>query len=111
MINLLSLCLYIISLTLVYDVWNYFRSPLKKIPGPFLAKWTHLWRLVLVSGRQSSLTLRGLHSRHGSIVRIGPNVLSLADPQWIKVVYALRGGFEKVRSDQHKMSALAVPVR
>jgi len=81
MINLLSLCLYIIVLTLFYDVWSYFRSPLKNIPGPFLAKLTNLWRLVLVSGRQSSLTLRELHNRHGSIVRIGPNVLSLADPQ------------------------------
>jgi hypothetical protein len=110
MINLLSLCLYIVAFRLVYNVWNYFRSSLKNIPGPFLAKLTNLWRLVLVSGRQSPLTFRKLHDRHGSIVRIGPNVLSLADPQWIKVVYAVRGGFEKVRPDQHEISDLAMPV-
>jgi hypothetical protein len=110
MIDLLSLCLYIIAFTAVYDAWNYFRSPLKNIPGPFLAKLTHLWRLVLVSGKQSSLTLRELHNRYGPVVRIGPNVLSLADPKWIRIVYATRGGFEKVRSAQQITSGLVLTV-
>jgi hypothetical protein len=94
--DLLNLGLSALSFAVVYEVWTLVSSPLKNVPSPFLAKLTNAWRLLVVAGNQSHERLRRLHKKHGSVVRIGPNVLSLADPQWIKIVYSTRGNFEKV---------------
>ena len=98
MMDILSLSLYAFVVALAYESWWLFRSPLKGIPGPFLAKLTNIWRLVLVARKQSFIVLRDMHKQYGSVVRIGPNVLSLSNPQWIKIVYSTCGDFEKVRS-------------
>ena len=108
--GLLDLTLYTLAFAVVYEVWIIFHSPLKDIPGPFLAKLTNIWRLVLVARKQSHMTLRKLHKQHGSVVRIGPNVLSLANPHLIKIIYPTRGDFEKVRSNQNRTVGHAVPV-
>jgi len=36
-----------------------------------------------------------LHRQYGDIVRVGPNVLSSADPRAIKIIYGLNKGFVK----------------
>lgn len=77
-------------------LWQYIQSPLKSIPGPFLAKFTNLWRLLNILGGRSDLTHKRLHAKHGSAVRLGPNFVSLSDPSLIKVVYDARGKFVKV---------------
>ena len=102
MMNILNLCLYAFAVAVAYELWWQFRSPLKSIPGPFLAKWTNIWRLVMVARKQYHTVLRDMHKQYGSVVRIGPNVLSLSDPQWIKIVYSTRGDFEKVRSSEQR---------
>jgi len=78
-------------------LWTYYSSPLKSIPGPFLAKFTNLWRFFDVWGGRAELTLRLLHQKHGSAVRIGPNIVSLSDPRLIKTIYSTRGEYLKVR--------------
>lgn len=77
-------------------LWTYYNSPLKPIPGPFVAKFTNLWRFFDVWGGRSELTLRMLHQKYGSAVRIGPNVVSLSDPRLIKTIYSTRGEYLKV---------------
>jgi hypothetical protein len=37
-----------------------------------------------------------LHRKHGDAVRIGPNILSLADPALIKTVYNVHCPWKKV---------------
>lgn len=74
---------------------TYYRSPLKDIPGPFLAKITNLWRLFDVWGGRPELTQRMLHRKYGSAVRLGPNVVSLSDPRLIKTIYSTRGEYLK----------------
>ena len=76
--------------------WTYYNSPLKSVPGPLVAKFTNLWRFFDVWGGRSELTLRMLHQKHGSAVRIGPNVVSLSDPRLIKTIYPTRGDYLKV---------------
>ena len=78
-------------------LWTYYNSPLKSIPGPLLAKYTNLWRFFDVWGGRSELTLRMLHQKYGSAVRIGPKVVSLSDPALIKTIYSTRGEYVKVR--------------
>jgi len=43
----------------------------------------------------AGLTHIALHRKHGDVVRLGPNVLSFADPQAIKIIYGLNKGLVK----------------
>ncbi|KAL1867101.1 hypothetical protein Daus18300_006500 [Diaporthe australafricana] len=77
------------------NVVAYFRSPLRDIPGPFLAKFTNVWRLIDHYRATQIPTQRRLHAELGTAVRIGPNVVSLSDPSLLKTVYSTRGDFLK----------------
>lgn len=83
---------FIISLFL----WSALKSPLKEFPGPIPAGITNFWRLWDVySGRNGETHLK-LHRKHGSVVRLGPNVLSLSDPTLINRVYTTKPAWNKV---------------
>lgn len=86
-----------LGVLVVSHVLAYLRSPLKDIPGPFLAKLTNLWRLVDHCKATQISTQRKLHDELGPAVRIGPNVVSLSDPTLLKTVYSTRGEYIKVR--------------
>lgn len=68
---------------------------LSKIPGPKLAAYTKFWRLYDVYQGQAHLTAIKLHKKHGSLVRIAPNVISVADPKEISKIYNIKGDFTK----------------
>ena len=57
-------------------VLAYLQSPLKTIPGPFLAKFSDIWRFLNHYGQTHIETQRRLHEQHGDIVRLGPNFSS-----------------------------------
>jgi hypothetical protein len=85
-------------------IWlqTYFSSSiLSKIPGPFLARFTDFWRYLDVSKGNHHNTLLRLHSEHGKYVRIGPNTVSIADPELIDPIYGVNAGFYKVRHTQN----------
>lgn len=86
-----------LGVLVVSHVVAYLRSPLKDIPGPFLAKITNLWRLIDHYNATQISTQRRLHEELGPAVRIGPNVVSLNDPALLKTVYSTRGEYIKVR--------------
>lgn len=54
----------------IYQRWV---SPLRKVPGPFLASFTDLWWLCIVLNKQQHLESIRLHERYGPFVRIGPS--------------------------------------
>lgn len=85
-------------IVLTQYVLAYLRSPLKKIPGPFLAKFSNIWRFLNHYGQIHIETQRKLHEKHGDVVRLGPTTVSLADTSLIKTIYNARGTFLKVRS-------------
>ncbi|KAF2226840.1 putative P450 monooxygenase [Elsinoe ampelina] len=74
---------------------NKYYKGLHKYPGPALAAYTNWWRFAEVTGRRTEWTHLNLHRKHGDIVRIGPNVLSIADPKAIKIIYGLNKGMVK----------------
>lgn len=76
---------------------NKFHNGLNKYPGHPLAGYTNWWRYFNVRGRKAQWTHIDLHRKHGDIVRLGPNVLSFADPRAIKTIYGLNKGMTKVR--------------
>lgn len=77
-------------------LWSAVNSPLKVFPGPVLAGFTNLWRLWDVYRGRNGETHLKLHRKHGSVVRLGPNVLSLSDPNLINRVYTTKSAWNKV---------------
>lgn len=88
----------LLVLSLAYLVKNRFNRGLSRYPGPFLASLTDWWRFLNVLGRRPDVTQNKLHKQYGDIVRLGPNVLSFADPAALKAIYGLNKGFTKVRT-------------
>lgn len=86
-----------LGILVLHHVVAYIRSPLKDIPGPVLAKFTNVWRLIDHYNATQISTQRRLHEELGPAVRIGPNTVSLSDPTLLKTVYSTRGEYIKVR--------------
>jgi cytochrome P450 len=85
----------LISSTVLWLLRNKFYNGLNKYPGPWLASYTNWWRFFDVWGRKPELHFIKLHRKYGDVVRVGPNVLSFADPKAIKDIYGLNKGFVK----------------
>lgn len=75
---------------------NYFTPGARSIPGPFIAKITNLWRYIDVARGRPETTLYELHKKHGDYVRLGPNVISISNPELLKEIYGINKGYMKV---------------
>lgn len=75
---------------------NKYGQGLNKIPGPWLAGFTDLWRLFIVRGRRAQEVHIELHKKYGPMVRLGPRAVSVADPEAIKIIYSPSSGYSKV---------------
>lgn len=80
--------LYYVSTLYAYGLWD--------LPGPALAKISNLWRFIETWKGHSELVLRELHRKHGKLVQIGPNVVSIADPDAIETIYGVKTDLPKV---------------
>ncbi len=66
---------------------NLFRSPLRHVPGPLLAKLTPAWLLAVdFSGKRPHVVHR-LHQRYGPVVRVAPNELAFATAAAVRDIY------------------------
>lgn len=99
--------LVLATTTLAFLLNNKYWKGLNKYPGPRLAAYTNWWRVLDVYTRNHHWKIIALHRKYGDIVRIGPNVLSFADPKAIKVIYGLNKGFTKVRIQQKSLPSVA----
>ncbi|KAK5170590.1 uncharacterized protein LTR77_005179 [Saxophila tyrrhenica] len=93
MFHLALVFLAIVSLVLLWYVGSFIASPLREYPGPFLAKFTDWWR-VANTVDSHNIALR-LHEKYGPVVRMGPNVLSISDATYAKIIYSTRGNYLK----------------
>lgn len=71
----------------------YFR--LRYIPGPTLAAFSNLPRLSWVISKRSQHIHQALHAKYGPLVRLGPNAVSVGDPEAIPDIYTFTGKFPK----------------
>jgi hypothetical protein len=90
------LCITATFILAIRQLYLHLTSPLRHIPGPFFAKYTNLWRFFDHLDGRSELTQQILHEKYGSVVRLGPDLVSLSDPELIRTVYDARGNFRKV---------------
>ena len=77
-------------------LWNYLRSPLRSFSGPVPTSFTNIWRLQDVFKGRCDITHNELHRKYGPAVRMGPNILSLSDPNLIGQVYNTKNPWLKV---------------
>ncbi|KAI0551608.1 putative benzoate 4-monooxygenase cytochrome P450 [Xylaria curta] len=71
--------------------WN----RLSHVPGPLVSSLTNLPRVFWVKTGQSQEYYRQLHKKYGEIVRLGPNMVSVSNPEVIPILYPTRPGFPK----------------
>lgn len=79
---------------LVHFTQSYFG--LAHIPGPFLARFTNLPRFSWVLTYRAHDIHIALHRQYGSIVRFGPNMVSVGDPREIGTIYNFKQPWRKV---------------
>lgn len=93
---------------LSFAIYRIFFHPLANIPGPILAKVTSLWHIYQTfQGKDCSL-VQELHRKYGKVVRIGPNIVDIADGAALGPIYVERGGFMKT-SDYHNFHVDGFP--
>ncbi|KAK4224636.1 cytochrome P450 [Podospora fimiseda] len=58
-----------------------YASPLRHYPGPFLASFSRLWKVLSVASGNTHLQHIALHKKYGPIVRIAPDEVSVSSPE------------------------------
>jgi hypothetical protein len=91
--NLLGFCVIALFAHALRCKYGY---GLAQIRGPTLAAYTDFWRFWIVWGRRPEKAHIALHEKYGPLVRLGPNLVSVSDPEAIRIIYALNAGFVKV---------------
>lgn len=92
----LSACTLLLALLVLSYVRTVFREGLRYLPGPFLARFSGIYRLALVHDGHAPERYRELHKKYGPIVRTGPNHVSISDPAMIPNIYGIGSKFLKV---------------
>ena len=77
---------------------------LRFVPGPLLAGLTNIPRLYWTWTNKPFEIHLALHKKYGKLVRLGPNMVSIADPEAIPTIYGFNYDFQKVRSECVKHS-------
>ncbi|GAB1193565.1 hypothetical protein APSETT444_002786 [Aspergillus pseudonomiae] len=76
-------------------IYQCYFHPLARYPGPFLARFTNLWRLFTFFGGQHHLSEQHLHDKYGHVVRVAPNWLSFDDLRAFEAIYGFNKSVEK----------------
>ena len=79
----------LLAIYLTYTLYTILTSPLRNVPGPFVARFTKLWYLAHVRRGRFEQENIALHRRYGPIVRIAPDHYSLDHPDAVRAVYGL----------------------
>ncbi|CAE6412062.1 unnamed protein product [Rhizoctonia solani] len=80
-LGVLALVFYIVPY--LFDPYDYRR----RFPGPPLAGLTNWWMSSLIRTGHHSQLVQQLHEKYGTFVRLGPNHISIADPDALEAVY------------------------
>ncbi|CZR58774.1 related to pisatin demethylase / cytochrome P450 monooxygenase [Phialocephala subalpina] len=74
-------------LYLVQIIYYLSLHPLHKIPGPFLAQFSGIWKNVRYFRSTWHRDILELHDKYGPVVRIGPNEVSFVDAKALGAIY------------------------
>ena len=92
--------LILLSLVALRLIRNRYKTSLYDIPGPFFASLSDLW-LLWHCYRGRCYKDYELHREYGSpVLRLGPNTVSVSDPNAVKIIYGWKRVFNKVHDIQ-----------
>lgn len=89
---LVSLLLWTAPLLVFIYLCNTYTALPSRIPGPFIARFTDLWRLLSVYRRLPHEVQNQLHKQYrgkSDLIRLGPNAVSVSGPGYIQQIYAI----------------------
>lgn len=92
LVALWSLALFV----LIKSIITALRPGLRSIPGPFIARFSCLYRPWKVSKGDAPDFYQRLHEKYGPIVRTGPNTVDISDPKALSIIYGIISKFLKV---------------
>ncbi|KAI0528350.1 cytochrome P450 [Xylaria digitata] len=93
-----SVLVTLIAGTCAYVIYQCAFSALAVFPGPLVAKLSKVWRAYVTYRGRWHRDLVALHQRYGQVVRIGPNELSVCDPEAFLQIYRVNGAYSKSAS-------------
>lgn len=68
---------------------------LRSIPGPLAARLSNLWLLSTARRGKRYQIVHEAHKQYGTVIRIGPNHISVNDDAAIPIIYGHGNGFLK----------------
>ncbi|KAI0521301.1 cytochrome P450 [Xylaria bambusicola] len=92
-VTLVSLVAFFIFYLLYLTVYRLILSPIAHFPGPKLAAltyWYEFWYDVIAEP-EYTFKIGRLHKRYGPIIRINPDEIHIADPDFYDTIYAGSG--------------------
>ncbi|KAB5578026.1 cytochrome P450 [Coniochaeta sp. 2T2.1] len=97
LISLLQAHWILVAVTLFVTraAYKRYASPLRKYPGPFLASFSRLWKVISTASGRTHLQHIELHRKYGPVVRIAPNEVSIASPEAARNLLSAGKGFHK----------------
>lgn len=66
--------------------YRLFFHRLHRFPGPFMYKTSKLWHVGQLGALDNFRKLDALHKKYGEYVRVGPNEISITDPDAVEAV-------------------------
>lgn len=88
--------LAIVLWTLISKLYHTYASPLRRVQGPWLARFTRFWYAKATYSRQGHKIIMDLHDKYGPIVRIAPNEYSIDNFEAAQIIYRSRDPLNKV---------------
>lgn len=90
-------------------IYRVYLHPLRQFPGPPKARLSQFWWVSQTREKCDNFRLLNrLHDQYGPYVRVGPNLLSVADPDWVERIHNPQSKWEKADwySTGHPMTTL-----
>jgi hypothetical protein len=85
------------SAVVIRVLYKRYGSPLRRYPGPFLASFSRLWKVLSTASGRTHLDFIALHDKYGPVVRIAPGEVSIASPEAARTVLSAGKHFYKTR--------------
>ncbi|KAH7111734.1 cytochrome P450 [Dactylonectria estremocensis] len=96
----------ILALSSLYQITS---SPLREVPGPFLARFSNIWYFFHVNRGEFEKDNLALHRRYGPIVRYGPNRYSFSHVDAAQAIYSIGAGSRFVKSPWYRAFESPIP--
>lgn len=95
--GLISVILLLLGAISCHLAWTRYHGGLHRVPGPFLASISSLWKFHVTWQEDMAMRSVLLHEIYGPIVRIGPNHVSASSPEALRIIHVENRGFPKVK--------------